>query len=53
MNGIDFLADTNAIIYLLAGNECMKPYLNKNLPSVRLSEGALPFLPLGEKGAGG
>ena len=38
MNGIDFLADTNAIIYLLAGNECMKPYLNKNLYVSCISE---------------
>ena len=29
MNGIDFLADTNALIYLLAGNPCMKPYILK------------------------
>ena len=27
MNGIDFLADTNALIYLLGGNSCMTPYL--------------------------
>lgn len=26
MSGINFLADTNAIIYLLAGNSCMAPY---------------------------
>lgn len=31
MNGIDFLADTNALIYLLNGNSCMVPYLEKNL----------------------
>jgi len=31
MNGIDFLADTNALIYLLNGNSCMLPYLEKNL----------------------
>ena len=31
MNGIEYLADTNAIIYLLSGNECMKPYLRKKL----------------------
>jgi predicted nucleic acid-binding protein len=31
MSGIDYLADTNALIYLLAGNECMKPYLDKRL----------------------
>ncbi|MBR5344918.1 MAG: type II toxin-antitoxin system VapC family toxin [Clostridia bacterium] len=26
MNGIDFLADTNAVLYLLSGNHCMEPY---------------------------
>ncbi len=26
MNGIDYLADTNAILYFLSGNNCMKPY---------------------------
>lgn len=31
MNGIDFLADTNALIYLLNGDSCMFPYLQKNL----------------------
>ena len=28
MNGIDFLLDTNAVIYLLTGNLCMKPFLD-------------------------
>ena len=31
MNGIDFLAVTNAILYLLSGNECMKPFLGSRL----------------------
>ena len=31
MNGINFVADTNALIYLLNGNTCMTPYLDKNL----------------------
>ena len=31
MSGIDYLADTNAIIYLLGGKECMKPFLSKKL----------------------
>ena len=26
MNGTDFLADTNALIYLLDGNSCMSPF---------------------------
>ena len=38
MNGIDFLADTNALIYLLAGNKCMKPYLNNKLYVSCISE---------------
>ena len=28
MSGIDFLADTNAVLYFLSGNECMKPYIS-------------------------
>ena len=31
MSGIDFVADTNAVLYLLSGNICMKPYLEKKL----------------------
>ena len=31
MNGTEFLADTNAVIYLLSGNKCMKPYLKSKL----------------------
>ena len=31
MNGIDYLADTNAIVYILSGNECMKPFTNSRL----------------------
>ncbi len=31
MSGIDYLADTNAIIYLLNGNDCMRPYVDKKL----------------------
>ena len=27
MNGIDYLADTNAILYFLSGNDCMRPYI--------------------------
>ena len=27
MNGIDYMADTNALIYLLSGDSCMKSYL--------------------------
>lgn len=28
MSGIDYLADTNAILYFLSGNECMKPFVS-------------------------
>ena len=38
MNGIDFLADTNALIYLLNGNSCMSPYLEKTLAVSVISE---------------
>ena len=31
MNGSEFLADTNAVIYLLSGNSCMEPYLQKTM----------------------
>ena len=31
MNGIRYLADTNAIVYLLAGNACMRPFLHERL----------------------
>lgn len=31
MSGIDYIADTNAIVYLLAGNSCMRPFLQKKL----------------------
>jgi predicted nucleic acid-binding protein len=38
MNGINFLADTNALIYLLNGNSCMNPYLQKILAFSVISE---------------
>ncbi len=31
MNGTKYLADTNAVIYLLNGNNCMKPFLHERL----------------------
>ena len=31
MNGTDCIADTNALIYLLSGDPCMKPYLSKRI----------------------
>ena len=38
MNGIDFLADTNALIYLLNGNSCMRPFLQNKLAFSVISE---------------
>ena len=38
MSGTNFLADTNALIYLLAGNECMKAYLMDRLSLSVISE---------------
>lgn len=31
MNGIDFIADTNALLYIFKKNPCMIPYLNKSI----------------------
>ncbi len=45
MNGIDFLADTNALIYLLNGNSCMTPYLQKSLSFSVISEMELLSFP--------
>lgn len=28
MNGIDFMADTNAVLYFLSGNQCMREFMN-------------------------
>lgn len=38
MNGINFVADTNALIYLLDGNSCMTQYLDKSLAYSVISE---------------
>ena len=38
MNGIDFLADTNALIYLLNGKSCMRPFLQNKLAFSVISE---------------
>ena len=40
MNGTDFLADTNALIYLLNGNSCMRPFLQSKLAFSVISENA-------------
>jgi predicted nucleic acid-binding protein len=31
MNGIDFLADTNILLYILEGRPAIKPFINDNL----------------------
>ena len=38
MSGINFLADTNALIYLLNGNTCMTPFLHEKLAFSVISE---------------
>ena len=38
MNGIDFIAYTNALLYLLSGNPCMKPYLSSHIGLSVISE---------------
>jgi PIN domain. len=38
MNGIDYIADTNALLYLLSGNPCMKPYLSRYIGLSVISE---------------
>ncbi len=38
MSGTNYLADTNALIYLLDGRDCMKPYLSERLSASIISE---------------
>ena len=38
MSGSKFLADTNALIYLLGGNSCMKPYASLKMGYSVISE---------------
>ena len=38
MSGIDFIADTNALLYLLKGNACMQSYSSKKLGISIISE---------------
>lgn len=45
MNGIDCIADTNALIYLLSGDPCMKPYLLKRIGLSVISEMELLSFP--------
>ena len=41
MSGFDYIADTNAVVYLLAGNACMKPFLGKKLPDAIIAATAV------------
>lgn len=45
MNGTDCIADTNALIYLLSGDPCMKPYLSKRIGLSVISEMELLSFP--------
>ena len=45
MNGTDCIADTNALIYLLSGDPCMRPYLSKRIGLSVISEMELLSFP--------
>lgn len=45
MNGNEILADTNAIIYFVNGNSCMKPYENATVSVSIISEMELLSFP--------
>lgn len=45
MSGIDYLADTNAVLYFLSGNECMKPYVSSHFAFSVISEMELLSFP--------
>ena len=45
MSGIDSMADTNALIYLLSGDSCMKPYLTSYIGLSVISEMELLSFP--------
>ena len=38
MNGIEYLADTNAVLYFLSGNKCMKPFVSSSFAFSIISE---------------
>lgn len=38
MNGVDFILDTNALLYLLRGYACMQPYFEKQYGISVISE---------------
>ena len=45
MSGTDYLADTNAVLYFLSGNECMKPYVFSRFAFSVISEMELLSFP--------
>ncbi len=45
MSGIDYLADTNAVLYFLSGNDCMKPYVSSRFAFSIISEMELLSFP--------
>lgn len=45
MNGIDFIADTNALLYIFQKNPCMVPYLNSQIAISVISEMELLSFP--------
>ena len=45
MSGIDYLADTNAVLYFLSGNECMRPYVSSHFAFSVISEMELLSFP--------
>lgn len=45
VNGIDYIADTNAVIYLLAGNVCMESFKDSSIAVSVISEMELLSFP--------
>lgn len=45
MSGNNFLLDTNAVLYYLAGNECMRPYIKKDFSVSVITEMELLSFP--------
>lgn len=45
MRGNNFLLDTNAVLYYLAGNECMRPYIKKDFSVSVITEMELLSFP--------
>ena len=45
MSGKKYLLDTNAVLYYLAGNECMRPYIKKDFSVSVITEMELLSFP--------